>query len=125
MGKEHKDLQVKDKNHPEQKIEITKQSEDSIQDILVKESKNKDTEDISIKIMKPKFPGGAELPDRLQKFEGQLQVDIDHKLDSEKQASIKKSLEVIQKSSTHSGSSSTSSSDSSSNETEIKLHSKI
>ena len=100
----------------DQKIKIEKE-------VSVKNSvQNKDhgaeeTEDIPITILKPKFPGGAELPERLQKFEGQLQPDSDMKLDSDKQVIIKKSLEKTEKAS---DSSSSSSSDSSANEKEVK-----
>ena len=100
----------------DQKIKIEKK-------VSVKNSvQNKDhgaeeTEDIPITILKPKFPGGAELPERLQKFEGQLQPDSDMKLDSDKQVIIKKSLEKTEK---VPDSSSSSSSDSSANEKEVK-----
>ena len=78
---EQRDLQVKSP-----KAEVTEPSKIKIdqkikieKEVTVKKYvQNKDhgieeTEDIPITILKPKFPGGAELPERLQKFEGQLQ----------------------------------------------------
>ena len=100
----------------DQKIKIEKE-------VTVKKSvQNKDdstekTEDIPITILKAKFPGGAELPDRLQKLEGQLQSNSDMKLETDKHAIIKKTLEKAEKAS---NSSSSSSSDSSANEEEVK-----
>ena len=100
----------------DQKIKVEKE-------VTVKKSvQNKDdsieeTEDIPITILKAKFPGGAELPDRLQKFEGQLQPNSNMKLDTDKQAIIKKTLDKAEKAS---NSSSSSSSDSSANEEEVK-----
>ena len=131
---EQKDLQVKSPTaedlkvtktlkKPEEKSHIQIDQKIKVEkEVTVKKSVNKDhateeTEDIPITILKPKFPGGAELPDRLQKFEGQLQHDSDLKLDSDKQEIIKKSLEVAGKTS---DSSSSSSSDSSANENEEK-----
>ena len=129
---EQKDLQVKSpkaevtepSKKPEEKSHIQIDQKIKIEkEVSVKNSvQNKDhgaeeTEDIPITILKPKFPGGAELPERLQKFEGQLQPDSDMKLDSDKQVIIKKSLEKTEKAS---DSSSSSSSDSSANEKEVK-----
>ena len=127
---EQRDLQVKSP-----KAEVTEPSKIKIdqkikieKEVTVKKYvQNKDhgieeTEDIPITILKPKFPGGAELPERLQKFEGQLQSDSDMKLDADKQAIIKKSLEKTEKAS---DSSSSSSSDSSANEKEVKLEGTI
>ena len=100
----------------DQKIKVEKE-------VAVKKSvRNKDagteeTEDIPITILKAKFPGGAELPDRLQKFEGQLHSNSDTKLDTDKQAIIKKTLEKAEEAS---NSSSSSSSDSSANEEKVK-----
>merc|ERR1711953_734037 len=82
-----------------------------------KDDSTEETEDIPITILKAKFPGGAELPDRLQKLEGQLQSNSDIKLETDKHAIIKKTLEKAEKAS---NSSSSSSSDSSANEEEVK-----
>ena len=100
----------------DQKIKIEKEVtvKKSVQN---KDDSTEETEDIPITILKAKFPGGAELPDRLQKLEGQLQSNSDMKLETDKHAIIKKTLEKAEKAS---NSSSSSSSDSSANEEEVK-----